>query len=84
VSLVRPMAPLVDLTLLRAINALLASHASAETLLIVRDAVAEGAAELGYAGQQDHSAQLGWISAALGIEADKRRETGPLIGADQT
>lgn len=68
------MAPRVDLTLLRAIDALLASHASAETLLIVRDAIAEGAAEMGYAGYEDQSAQLEWIAAALSIEADKRRE----------
>lgn len=71
------MPPLVDLTLLRAIDALLSSHASAETLLIVRDAVSEGADEMGYAGHEEHSAQLAWIATALGAEADKRREQRP-------
>ncbi len=73
-SQVRPVAPLVDLVLLRAIDALLSSHASAETLLIVRDAITEGADELRYAGQQEQAAQLAWIAGALGVEADQRRE----------
>lgn len=69
----RHMAPLIDLTLLRAVDALLASHATTETLLIVMDAITEGSKEMGYAGHEDHAAQLAWIAGALGLEADQRR-----------
>lgn len=76
-DVLRRIAPLLEPTLLRAIDALLTSQASAETLLLVRDAMIESADELRFAGHEVHAAQLGSIADYLGGEAERRRDEKP-------